>query len=94
MNYWIFMIFLKEKFIYSETGGLNGPWPSPDSPNVRCIRSGQWKLIHNLTPDTWELYNLTNDPDESNDLSEINFRILDKMKREFKTKVSKFIHGA
>lgn len=81
-----------EKFIYSETGGLNGPWPSPDSPNVRCIRSDQWKLIHNLTPDTWELYDITNDPDEINDLSELNFRTLDKMKGEFKRKTSKFTH--
>jgi len=27
-------------------------------------KNKKWKLIHNLTPDTWELYNLENDPQE------------------------------
>ena len=57
-----------ERYIFAETGGLYGPWPSPDSPNVRCIRTDKWKLIHNMAPDTWELYKLTNDPDENSNL--------------------------
>ena len=42
-----------QKIAYSETGGVNGPWPSPSSPNIKCVRTKKWKLIHNLTPDTW-----------------------------------------
>ena len=38
--------------------------PSPNTPNIKCVRTKKWKLIHNLTPDTWELYNLKNDPQE------------------------------
>ena len=53
-----------QKIAYSETGGVNGPWPSPSSPNIKCVRTKKWKLIHNLTPNTWELYNLENDPQE------------------------------
>ena len=56
------------KIAFSETGGLNGPWPSPNSPNVECVRTEKWKLIHNLTPDTWELYNVKDDPEEIKNL--------------------------
>lgn len=57
-----------DNFAFSETGGLLGPWPSPDFPNVKCIRTEKWKLIHNLTPDTWELYDLKHDPNENDNL--------------------------
>lgn len=53
---------------FSETGGVYGPWPSPSEPNVKCVRTEDWKLIHNLSPDTWELYDLKNDPSENNNL--------------------------
>ena len=56
------------KIAFSETGGLLGPWPSPDSPNVECVRTEKWKLVHNLTPETWELYNLKDDPQETKNL--------------------------
>tara|TARA_Y100001970_G_C14176683_1_gene827404 strand:+ start:139 stop:1290 length:1152 start_codon:yes stop_codon:yes gene_type:complete len=58
------------KYSFSETGGLYGPWPSPDEPNVKCIRDQEWKLIHNCTPNTWELYNIETDPDEERNLYE------------------------
>ena len=53
---------------FSETGGLQGPWPSPKTPNVKCVRTQNWKLIHNTTPDTWELYDLKNDPQEESNV--------------------------
>jgi len=56
------------RIAFCETGGLNGPFPSPDAPNVRCVRGGRWKLIHNLTPKTYELYDLEKDRNESNNL--------------------------
>ena len=34
-----------------------------------AVRDGDWKLVHNLEPDTYELYDLANDPGEANDLA-------------------------
>ena len=58
----------KSRIAFCETGGLKGPWPSPNKPNVKAIRTENWKLIYNLTPNTKELYNLKNDPSEKNNL--------------------------
>ena len=69
-----------QKIAYSETGGVNGPWPSPSSPNIKCVRTKKWKLIHNLTPDTWELYNLENDPQELKNVVEEHPLIVTKLK--------------
>jgi len=83
----IFDYFLKRKKIpysFSETGGLYGPWPSPDKPNVKCIRDQKWKLIHNCTPDTWELYDLIDDPSENLNIYEDNPAVVKKLKREMK----------
>jgi arylsulfatase A-like enzyme len=52
----------REAFV--ETGGLYGPWPSPKKHNVFCIKSNGFKIIYNATPNTWEFYDLENDPDE------------------------------
>ena len=50
--------------MFVETGGLYGPWPSPTKHNVFCVRSNNKKLIYNDVPETWEFYDLKNDPDE------------------------------
>lgn len=55
-------------YTFCETGGLQGPFPSPKSPNVFCIKSSKLKLIYYQTPNTWELYDLENDPNEINNL--------------------------
>lgn len=68
------------RFAFAETGGLKGPWPSPNSPNVKCVRTQKWKLIHNLTPDTWELYHLEDDPNEENNLINKEPQIVTKLK--------------
>ena len=36
--------------------------------NVFCIKINQKKLIYNDTPQTWEFYDLKNDPNELNNL--------------------------
>ena len=54
--------------VFAETGGLYGPWPSPEKHNVFCIKINQKKLIYNDTPQTWEFYDLKNDPNELNNL--------------------------
>ena len=53
---------------FCETGGLGGPYPSPKSPNVHCVRTDKWKLIFNHTPKTYELYEMEDDPKEKNNL--------------------------
>ena len=56
--------FSEEPFTFSETGGLQGPYPSPKEPNVFCIKNSKFKLIYYKTPDEYELYDLKNDPEE------------------------------
>ena len=57
-----------DRLAFSETGGVDGLYPSPDKPNVRCVSDGEWKLIQNLTTNQFELYNTNDDPDEINNL--------------------------
>tara|TARA_Y100001936_G_scaffold39559_1_gene37966 strand:+ start:66 stop:1241 length:1176 start_codon:yes stop_codon:yes gene_type:complete len=71
---------LEGRFSFSETGGVEGPWPSPKKPNVKCIRNSKWKLIHNLTPDNWELYNLEKDPFENENVIELHSQIVTELK--------------
>ena len=37
----------------------------------QAIRKGDWKLVKDLEDPTWELYNLSIDPTETNDLAKI-----------------------
>jgi len=57
-----------DRELFVETGGLYGPWPSPTKPNVFCVRTKNRKLIYNDTPQTWEFYDLENDPCEKNNI--------------------------
>ncbi len=57
-----------ERAAFSETGGIGGPWPSREKHNVFCIRANGYKLIFNVMPKTWEMYNLSEDPFEQNNI--------------------------
>ena len=70
----------KDRLAFVETGGLGGHWPSPKTPNVKCIRTSKWKLIHNLNPDTFELYNLEKDKQELNNLAGKGLKIERQLK--------------
>ena len=39
-----------EREIFSETGGLYGPYPSPEKHNVFCYKFNSKKIIFNQTP--------------------------------------------
>ncbi|MFH1888980.1 MAG: sulfatase-like hydrolase/transferase [Candidatus Omnitrophota bacterium] len=54
---------------YTETAGLDGPYPSPYEPNIFCVRTKKWKLIYNSATEKRELYDLQNDKEEKNNLS-------------------------
>jgi len=61
--------FSNERLVtYSETGALHGPFPSPEKPNVFCIKSKKYKLIYLKTPEQWKLYDLENDPKEQKNI--------------------------
>jgi arylsulfatase A-like enzyme len=70
------------RIAYCETGGLGGPTPSPEVHNVRCVRSNDWKLIHNKTNNKYELYDLKNDPGEMSNLHGKNQEIEEWLKTE------------
>ena len=86
-----------DREVFVETGGLHGPWPSPKRHNVFCVRKNNKKLIYNDTPETWEFYDLKNDPQEANnihdensqDVIEFKNRLLDHLKTlQIKTKLT------
>lgn len=54
----------KDRLVFSETGGLGGPWPSHKEHNVFCARLPKAKAIYYKTPAKWEFYDLAADPDE------------------------------
>lgn len=70
----------EEREVFVETGGLYGPWPSPKRHNVFCIRSNRKKLIYNDTPQTWEYYDLENDPNELENIYDENSSIIKNLK--------------
>ncbi len=57
-----------KKYVFAETGALQGPFPSPMKPNVFCIKTEENKLIYLKTPQEWRLYDLKNDPNEVNNI--------------------------
>ena len=76
----------KDRDVFVETGGLYGPWPSPEKHNVFCVKSNGKKLIYNEKPQTWEYYDLELDPREENnlyDISSLNVQNLKKLLLKF-----------
>ncbi len=59
---------IEKEHVFSETGGLQGPFPSPKEPNVFCIRTPRYKLIYFKTSEKWKLFDLNIDPGELNNL--------------------------
>jgi len=65
---------------FSETGGLQGPHPSPREPNVFCVKTPKYKLIYFQTPDKWKLFDLENDPNENNDIYDTGLDVENQLK--------------
>ena len=70
----------EDREVFAETGGLYGPWPSPEKHNVFCVKINHKKLIYNDTPKTWELYDLEKDPNEINNIYDENPELTKKLK--------------
>jgi hypothetical protein len=71
----------KDRDAFIETGGLYGPWPSPKKHNVFAIRSKNKKLIYNDTPETWEFYNLNDDPKEKTNIYDEKSNEIQELKK-------------
>lgn len=72
----------ERKYAYSETGGLQGPHPSPYQPNVFCVKTHSHKLIFHQTPNEWKLFDLIKDPQEQNNLYGGNLTIEHELKQK------------
>lgn len=74
---------LKEKIAYSETGNPLDTKRPPEKPNIKSIRTSNWKLIFNEYNNTKELYDLANDPFEQINLIGNGLEIEKILWREF-----------
>lgn len=59
---------MDEIIAYSETGNPLDKKEPPKEPNTKVVRTSNWKLIHNEYNETFELYDLINDPKEEKNL--------------------------
>mgnify|MGYP006081352973 CR=1 FL=1 len=71
-----------KKYVYSETGAIQGPYPSPMKPNVFCIKTQNHKLIYLKTIEEWKLFNLKDDPNEINNIYNENDEISKKLSKK------------
>ena len=62
---------------YLEGGGAAGPWRTTP---VAAIRDGSWKLLQFFEGDRFELYDLANDPGETNDLATANEEVVSRLR--------------
>ena len=76
-----------KEYTFSETGGLQGPFPSPKQPNVFCIKTPKHKLVYYKAIEKWSLFDLINDPEEQNDIYQE-----DKISLELKNKLLDWIN--
>jgi arylsulfatase A-like enzyme len=72
----------EESFCFSETGSLQGPFPSPKEPNVFCIKNSKFKLVFYKTINKWNFFDLVNDPKEEQDIVRKNLSIEIEMREK------------
>ncbi len=71
-----------KEMVFSETGALQGPYPSPKEPNIFCIKNLDYKMIFNKHNNEWQLYNLKIDPGENNNIIGSNPQIEKSLKKQ------------
>jgi arylsulfatase A-like enzyme len=68
--------------VFSETGALQGPHPSPMEPNVFCIKNSRHKLIFMKTTNEWKLFDLIKDPNEEKNIIDENPEIVTELRNK------------
>ena len=72
---------------FSETGNPLQEKAPPKTPNVKSIRTPNWKLILNEYDDSKELYDLKTDPQEKNNLISTGIEIENDLWAELKKNI-------
>ena len=75
----IFGKFMEEKIAYTETGNPLDKEKPPKTPNTKSVRTSKWKLIFNEYNGKKELYNLIDDPNETQNLIDKGLEIEKKL---------------
>ena len=75
-------------YVFTETGGLQGPFPSPEEPNVFCIKNSRYKLIFFKTSKEWKMFDLIEDPKEEKNI----FGMQIKEEKILQEKLTKWIN--
>lgn len=70
------------RIAFSQSGNPLQSDKPPKEPNVWAIRTDEWKFIRNIHDDTEELYNLKEDPTESNNVIELHKNKADELRAE------------
>tara|TARA_B100000029_G_scaffold500258_1_gene571720 strand:- start:34 stop:1158 length:1125 start_codon:yes stop_codon:yes gene_type:complete len=70
---------MEEKIAFSETGNPLKEKKPPKQPNTKSVRTSKWKLIFNEYDNSKELYDLENDPTESENLIGTNSEIEEQL---------------
>ncbi len=52
--------------------------------DAQAVRSGNYKLLHHIVADTWELYNLIADPEEEYNLVDTHPELVEQLKNDMK----------
>lgn len=76
--------YVKSAFSETTLCGWQRPEEEEERGRVRAIRSDGWKLIFNRSPggDSYELYNLKDDPGELENLVDVEIEVVDRLKQE------------
>lgn len=82
----------KSRKAFCETGRINKEDISKSEHNIFCIIEENWKLIFNKDKNTYELYNILNDPSEENNLVSTERDIFTKLKKELMIILNKEFH--
>ena len=78
-----------EKTAFSQTGNPLTDSRPPKEPNTHSVRTSQWKLIFNEYNNSKELYDLSLDPKENNNLSNTGLEIEETLWKELKKLMGK-----